>query len=191
VIAVGPLPNFGITKDLVPDLSPMFAAHRDLFTHLIREDAVEQDAPTGEYWQSPHELERYLQFSYCIKCGCCMGACPTLATDPVYAGPMPLAQAHRYDADSRDEGFAKRAEVLSGERGPWRCHFAGECSQVCPKGVDPAKAIQLMKRELLLDLLRLRPKRRGNPVAPPASGERNLEVPEAPARTAAAKMSAQ
>ena len=184
VIAVGPLPNFGITKDLVPDLSPMFATHRELLTHLIREDTAEQDAPTGEYWQSPEELEGYLQFSYCIKCGCCMGACPTLATDPVYAGPMPVAQAHRYNADSRDEGFARRAEVLSEERGPWRCHFAGECSQVCPKGVDPAKAIQLMKRELVLDLLRLRDMRRGNPVAPPGAGERNPEVPRAPARTA-------
>ncbi|MGC4001590.1 MAG: succinate dehydrogenase iron-sulfur subunit [Anaeromyxobacter sp.] len=183
VVAVGPLPNFAIFKDLVPDLSSLFASHKAMKPYLIREDVAEQEAPTGEYWQSPHELERYLQFSYCIKCGCCMGACPTLATDPVYAGPMPLAQAHRYNADSRDEGFAQRAEVLSGERGPWRCHFAGECSQVCPKGVDPAKAIQLMKAELVKDLVGLRKKGCGNAVAEKPCGQRNPEIPDPPART--------
>ncbi len=150
VVAVGPLPNFGIIKDLVPDLHLMFEAHRELMPYLIREDVKEQNDPTGEYWQTPHELERYLQFSYCIKCGCCMAACPTVATDPKYSGPMPLAQAHRYNSDTRDGGFARRRELLSVGSGPWRCHFAGECSQVCPKGVDPAKAIQLMKQDLVL-----------------------------------------
>ena len=82
VVAVGPLPNFGIIKDLVPNLHPMFEAHRELMPFLVREDVQEQENPTGEYWQTPHELERYLQFSYCIKCGCCMAACPTVATDP-------------------------------------------------------------------------------------------------------------
>ena len=76
VVAVGPLPNFDIIKDLVPDLRPMFETHRELMPYLIRDDTQEQDDPTGEYWQAPHELEQYLQFSYCIKCGCCMAACP-------------------------------------------------------------------------------------------------------------------
>jgi succinate dehydrogenase / fumarate reductase iron-sulfur subunit len=183
VVAVGPLPNFDIIKDLVPDLSPMFETHRDLMPYLIREDLQEQDDPTGEYWQTPHELERYLQFSYCIKCGCCMAACPTVATDPVYSGPMPLAQAHRYDSDTRDGGFAQRREVLSDGRGPWRCHFAGECSQVCPKGVDPAKAIQLMKQDLVLDLLRLRARRPPSKVLGKPSGQRREDVPAAPPRT--------
>ena len=146
IVAVAPLPNFDIIKDLVPDLRPMFEAHRELLPYLLRDDTAEQEDPTREYRQSPHELEEYLQFSYCIKCGCCMAACPTVATDALYAGPMPLGQAHRYDSDTRDGGFAQRRDVLSGGSGPWRCHFAGECSQVCPKGVDPAKAIQLMKR---------------------------------------------
>ncbi len=92
----------------------MFEAHRELLPYLIRDDAREQENPTGEYWQSPHELERYLQFTYCIKCGCCMAACPTVATDPHYAGPMPLAQAHRYNSDTRDDGFVARREVLVG-----------------------------------------------------------------------------
>ncbi len=154
-IAVAPLPNFNIIRDLVPDLQPMFAAHRDLSPHIVRDDVKEMANPTGEYSQTPEELEEYLQFSFCIKCGCCMAACPTVATDTQYSGPMPLAQAHRYNTDSRDNGFALRKGALSGGKGPWRCHFAGECSQVCPKGVDPAKAIQLMKRALVFDYLRL------------------------------------
>ncbi len=186
VIAVGPLPNFGIIKDLVPDLIPMFETHRDLMPFLIREDVKEQDDPTGEYWQSPHELEQYLQFSYCIKCGCCMAACPTVATDPAYAGPMPLGQAHRYNSDTRDGGFTERRKVLEGGRGPWRCHFAGECSQVCPKGVDPAKAIQLMKRDLVLDLLRLHRRKPAAAVAPTPCGKKKENIPAAPARTAGA-----
>jgi succinate dehydrogenase / fumarate reductase iron-sulfur subunit len=184
VVTVAPLPNFDIIRDLVPDLTPMFDTHTALSPFLIREDRQEQENPTGELWQSREELEDYLQFSYCIKCGCCMAACPTLATDAIYSGPMPLAQAHRYNTDSRDDGFAERKKVLSGDKGPWRCHYAGECSRVCPKGVDPAKAIQLMKRELVLDYLRLRSKKCPSELAKKPEGiERRPEIPEAPART--------
>lgn len=155
VLLVAPLPNFGIVRDLVPDLRPMFEAHRAMQPWTLRGDREEQLDPTDQYWQSPHQLEQYLQFSFCIKCGCCMAACPTVATDPAYSGPQPLAQGYRYLIDSRDGGFEQRKQVLSGDPGPWRCHYAGECSRVCPKGVDPARAIQLMKRELVLDYLRL------------------------------------
>ena len=186
VVAVAPLPNFDIVKDLVPDLHSMFRTHRELMPYLLRDDTDEQDCPTREYRQTPEELEEYLQFSYCIKCGCCMAACPTVATDPQYAGPMPLGQAHRYNSDTRDGGFATRREVLSGGSGPWRCHFAGECSQVCPKGVDPAKAIQLMKRELVSDLLRLRRRRQPAAVAEAPHGARREEIPAAPPRTVTA-----
>ncbi len=184
VLTVAPLPNFKIVRDLVPDLSPMFDTHTALSPFLIRDDKEEQENPTGEYWQSSEELENYLQFSYCIKCGCCMAACPTVATDPVYSGPMPLGQAQRYNSDSRDGGFAHRKKVLSGERGPWRCHYAGECSRACPKGVDPAKAIQLMKRELVLDYLRLRRGHEPTKLAGKPKGiKRRSEIPEAPKRT--------
>jgi succinate dehydrogenase / fumarate reductase, iron-sulfur subunit len=184
VVAVAPLPNFDIIKDLVPDLAPMFETHRELMPYLLRDDTEEQDNPTREYGQSPHELEQYLQFSYCIKCGCCMAACPTVATDPHYAGPMPLGQAHRYNNDTRDGGFKARREVLSGGSGPWRCHFAGECSQVCPKGVDPAKAIQLMKQDLVRDLFRMRRQRPPALVAVAPRGTPREGITPAPARTA-------
>jgi len=181
-VTVAPLPNFDILRDLVPDLRPMFDAHRFVMPFLIRKDGKAD--PEGELMQTAEELERYLQFSYCIKCGCCMAACPTYATDPVYSGPMPLAQAHRYDSDSRDEGFHERREILSGGAGPWRCHYAGECSRVCPKGVDPAKAIQLMKQDLFLDALGMGRRRRAAPLAGLPDGVSRREgIPEAPPKT--------
>jgi Fe-S oxidoreductase len=97
---------------------------------------------------------------------------------------MPLAAAQRYNADSRDEGFGVRKDVLKGETGPWSCHYAGECSRVCPKGVDPAKAIQLMKRELVLDYLRLRRRHEPSPLATTPPGiQRRPGIPEAPKPT--------
>ncbi len=184
VVTVAPLSNFPIVRDLVPDLRPLFDAHTALSPYIIRSDSSEQEEPTGEYYQSAEEMESYLQFSYCIKCACCMAACPTCATDPIYSGPVALAQAHRYNTDTRDDGFEARKDVLAGEAGPWRCHFAGECSRVCPKGVDPAKAIQLMKRQLVADALGLRKKRLPAELAKKPDGiERRPDIPEAPAPT--------
>jgi succinate dehydrogenase / fumarate reductase, iron-sulfur subunit len=184
VVAVAPLPNFDIIRDLVPDLRPMFDLHTKLRPFIVREDVEEQEHPTGEFTQTKEELESYLQFSFCIKCGCCMAACPTVASDPEYYGPMPLAQAHRYNADSRDGGFSTRKKELVQDPGPWRCHFAGECSKVCPKGVDPAKAIQLMKRSLVLDYLHLRRKPCPAKLAEvPKDLQRRPDIPEAPKKT--------
>ncbi len=154
-LAVAPLPNFDVIRDLVPDLTPIFDKHALVRPFLIREDEAEIDDPSGEFFQTPDELERYLQYSYCIKCGCCMAACPTLATDARYLGPMPLAAAERYNADTRDGGRAMRNGETGSAHGAFRCHYAGECSRVCPKGVDPGKAIQHLKRRLVLDYLRL------------------------------------
>lgn len=184
LITVAPLPNFAIIRDLVPDLRPMFDAHQALMPYIIREDTAEMHEPTGEYWQSAHQLEQFLQFTYCIKCGCCMAACPTYATDPDYSGPMPLGQAYRYTADTRDGGFAARKPVLAGGSGPWKCHYAGECSQACPKGVDPARAIQLLKRRLVFDYLKLWKQPCPAAVAPtPTEIKPRPDVPEAPKPT--------
>lgn len=184
VIEVRALPNFAVIRDLVPDLSPMFAKHRVIKPYLLRRDGEGGGRPSAEYLQTSEDMERYLQFAYCIKCGCCMAACPTLATDLRYLGPQPLSQAHRYNADSRDEGFEDRREVVAADAGVWRCHFAGECSRVCPKGVDPALAIQLMRRELVLRALRLRRRPGLAIVAPPVTGAtRRPGIPEPPPPT--------
>jgi succinate dehydrogenase / fumarate reductase iron-sulfur subunit len=154
VVTVAPLPNYPVIRDLVPDLTPLFEKHERLHPHLIPA-AGEGSAGEKELLQTPEELVRYLQFAYCIKCGICLSACPTVATDPDYPGPMPLAQAYRYCADTRDRGREARLEAAAGAHGAFRCHFAGECSAACPKGVDPARAVQLLKRMLVLDYLKL------------------------------------
>jgi len=183
-LAVGPLPNFAIIRDLVPDLTSMLEKHRSLRPHIVRGEEAGLDDPQGEFYQSPAELESYLQFSYCIKCGCCMGACPTLATDARYLGPMPLAAAQRYDADTRDDGRRERNALAGSAHGAFRCHYAGECSRVCPKGVDPAKAIQLLKRQLVLDYLHLaRRKKPCQKLHGTGQGKPLPNIPSAPAKT--------
>lgn len=145
-ITVEPLDHYPIVRDLVTDFHDFFSKHQSLRPFLIRQNAAEQGRSESEYSQSQRELDDFLQFSYCIKCGLCNAACPTMATDPLFIGPQALGQAYRYIADSRDEGGAGRLNALDHEHGVWRCHFAGACSFVCPKGVDPALAIQRLRR---------------------------------------------
>lgn len=183
-LSVAPLPNFPIIRDLVPDLSPMFEKHRSVMPFIRREQQEEIDNPRGEFHQSPEQVERYSQFSFCIKCGCCMGACPTLATDLTYLGPMPLAQAYRYDSDTRDGSSRERDEVAGASNGTPRCHYAGECSRVCPKGVDPGKAIQLLKRQLVLRQFHLeKGEEPARKLGPPEHAERKPGIPSAPPYT--------
>jgi succinate dehydrogenase / fumarate reductase, iron-sulfur subunit len=165
-IVIKPLPNFDIIRDLVPDIEGLFLKHRSIKPYLIRKDIHEQNHPTGEFFQSGRELLNYIQFAYCIKCGLCLSACPTVATSKDYAGPQSLAQGWRYTADSRDDGAEERAPELYSAHGVYRCHFAGACSQVCPKGVDPALAIQLAKKDAFLKSLGLRRPRSASSLAP-------------------------
>ncbi len=182
-VTVGPLPNFEIIRDLVPDLMTMFEKHRSVSPHILRDNA-EIDTPTFEFYQSPEQLERFLQFTYCIKCGCCMAACPTLATDVRYLGPMPLAAAHRYNQDNRDEGRSVRNQVTGNAHGAFRCHYAGECARVCPKGVDPARAVQLLKRQLVLDYLHLAgSKKECKKLVGPGEGKLLPNIAPAPQKT--------
>jgi succinate dehydrogenase / fumarate reductase, iron-sulfur subunit len=188
VVVVKPLPNFDIIRDLVPDLESLFAKHRSGNPYLIRKDLAEQNLPTGEYFQSEEELVNYIQFAYCIKCGLCMAACPTVATSSDYTGPQSLTQAWRYTTDTRDEGAKERAGVLYSTHGVYRCHFAGACSQVCPKGVDPALAIQLAKKDAFLKAFGLRKQRQATSVAPPPKNwVANKDIPKAPAPTVTQK----
>src|SRR5574341_627096 len=183
-VILKPLPNFPVIRDLVPDLVDMFEKHCRVKPWIIRSDSDELEKPANEYLQSAVEMEKYFQFSYCIKCGLCMSACPTLATDARYLGPQPLAQTLRYIADSRDQGFAQRMRAALCDVGPWRCHFAGECSQVCPKHVDPALAIQALKRESFRRAFRLQKSKSVAPVAAKITEAKpRPDIPQAPART--------
>jgi succinate dehydrogenase iron-sulfur subunit len=148
-VTIEPMDNYPILRDLVPDFNDFFVHHKQLNPWLIRNDLAEQDNPAGTYLQTQEEVDKYLQFSNCIKCGLCYSACPTVATDKYFPGPQSLAQAYRYVVDSRDEGSNARVKLVDTHHGIWRCHFAGSCSAVCPKGVDPAMGIQLLRKFLL------------------------------------------
>ena len=151
IVTVAPLPNYDNVKDLVPNLEPLIEKHAAVKPYIIYLDQMEIDSPTGEFLQTPDEREAFSQFTHCIKCGLCLAACPTVATDPLFLGPQALAQAYRYTADNRDCGMKERIEAIDIFHGPYQCHLAGACSQACPKGVDPAFGIQLLKRALVLD----------------------------------------
>lgn len=149
VIEVSPMQAHPIIKDLVTDFHEFFEKHRSVMPWLIRQDAEEKFRAEKEYLQTRRQLDYYLPFSYCIKCGLCVDACPISNINPNYLGPQALAQAYRYNNDSRDQGERERLELLDSFDGVWGCEFAGACSLVCPKGVDPALAIQLLKLDLM------------------------------------------
>ena len=147
VITVEPMNNFPIIRDLVVGFDRLFKTHKKLKPYIISEDS--ETISTKEFLQTPQEVEKYIQFANCIKCGLCNSVCPTMATDSSFIGPQALAQAYRYVADTRDKGKDDRLKIIDDSHGIWRCHFAGSCSQVCPKGVDPAMGIQLLRGYLL------------------------------------------
>jgi succinate dehydrogenase / fumarate reductase iron-sulfur subunit len=183
-IIIKPLPNFDIIRDLVPDLESLFRKHRSTKPYLIRKDLAEQNLPTGEYFQSDKELVNYIQFAYCIKCGLCLSACPTVATSENYTGPQALTQGWRYISDSRDEGAQEREEELYSSHGVYRCHFAGACSQVCPKGVDPALAIQMAKKQAFLRSFGFGKQRQASSVLSPVRDwVPKADIPQPPAPT--------
>ena len=149
-ITCEPLANFPYIRDLVTDFSQFFQHHKNIMPYIQNENAdMKDNSELSEYSQSPEDVDKFLQFSYCIKCGLCYSACPTVATDTKFPGPQALSQAYRYFSDSRDSDKTNRLNVLDDRHGIWRCHFAGSCSVVCPKGVDPALGIQLLRNHLL------------------------------------------
>lgn len=165
-VEVKPSFNFPVIRDLATDFDDFFDKHVAVRSFIIRDDAEELEAPSAEYYQTENELEDYLQFSYCIRCGLCYSACPTVATDLEFLGPQSLAQAARYSIDTRDEGLHQRLALIDEPHGVWRCHLASACSTVCPKGVDPAFAIQLLKRAIIRDRLGLKAEKKGAPTLP-------------------------
>ena len=142
-IQLKPLNNLPIVRDLVTDFRPFFQNHSEIKPYVIRADVNVRE--NTEFEQSPKEVNSYLVFSGCIDCGLCFSACPTNATDAIFLGPQALAQSYRFLADSRDDAYVERMEIIDQPHSIWNCHFAGTCSAVCPKGVDPAFAIQQLK----------------------------------------------
>jgi fumarate reductase iron-sulfur subunit len=142
-LRVEALRGFPIVRDLVVDIRGFLGKLRRVTPWLVRRD--EPPLAAGEHLQTPAQLADYKPYSMCINCLLCYSACPIHHLEPDFAGPAALALAQRYNLDSRDQGAAERMEELSRHSGIWGCTFVGECSEVCPKGVDPAGAIQRYK----------------------------------------------
>jgi succinate dehydrogenase / fumarate reductase, iron-sulfur subunit len=149
-ITCEPLINFPHIRDLVTDFSQFFKHHKEMQPYIHNKNAdIKDTRKLSEFKQSPEDVDKYLQFSNCIKCGLCYSACPTVATDTKFPGPQALSQVYRYYADTRDNAIKERLDIVDERHGIWRCHFAGSCSIVCPKGIDPALGIQLLRGHMM------------------------------------------
>ncbi|RCU51467.1 succinate dehydrogenase/fumarate reductase iron-sulfur subunit [Corallincola holothuriorum] len=148
-IRVEALANFPIERDLVAKIDDFVEKLETIKPYIIRE--TEEKLADGAYQQTPEEMARYKQFSMCINCGLCYAACPQYGLNNEFMGPAALALLQRYNRDSRDQGKGERLPILNSEEGVWGCTFVGYCSQVCPKGVDPAAAINQGKVESSTD----------------------------------------
>jgi fumarate reductase iron-sulfur subunit len=148
-VEVEPLSNFPVIRDLVVELEGFMDKLRRVKPWILR--AKQLAAEDGPVRQTPEELEQFKHFSYCINCMLCYAACPVVANEPEFLGPAAIALGHRYNLDSRDEGARERNEVFRGEGTIFSCSYANECSEVCPKHVDPAAAINQAKFNAVID----------------------------------------
>jgi fumarate reductase iron-sulfur subunit len=142
-IRVEALAHFPIERDLVIDARAFIGHLESVKPYLIPKEP--RTLAEGEYPQTPAQLEKFEGFSDCINCMLCYAACPQFGLDNGFTGPAALTLMHRYNADSRDGGRAERLPVLNAEEGVWSCTAVGFCSEVCPKGVDPANAVNQNK----------------------------------------------
>jgi fumarate reductase iron-sulfur subunit len=150
-VEVAPLANFPIVRDLVVELEGFLEKLKSVKPYILR--AKERALEEGTHRQSPAQLEEFKQFSYCINCMLCYSACPVVANEPEFIGPAAIALGHRYNMDSRDEGQHERNEIFRGEGTVFSCSYANECSEVCPKHVDPAAAVNQAKFNAVIDWL--------------------------------------
>lgn len=151
-VRVEPLNNFPIIRDLVVDIADFMHKLVKVTPWIVHDG--DQLPPEREYLQTPIEMEEYLQYSMCINCMLCYSACPSYALNPAFIGPAAIAIAQRYNLDSRDRGTVARTDVLTAPDGVWECTSVGECTSVCPKGVDPAAAVQRYKLTAARDSLK-------------------------------------
>jgi fumarate reductase iron-sulfur subunit len=148
-IKIEPLSHFPVVRDLVINMDDFMEKLPTVSPWLIREQ--HDDPDEGEYRQTPAQVAHYKRFSMCINCMLCYSACPVYGLDSTFTGPAVLALAERYNLDSRDQGQADRADVVTAHEGIWECTYVGACTEVCPKDVDPAGAIQMLKLSYALD----------------------------------------
>ncbi|AXF77415.1 succinate dehydrogenase/fumarate reductase iron-sulfur subunit [Erwinia tracheiphila] len=147
---VEPLAHFPVERDLIVDMSRFIENLEAIKPYII---GSTREAKRGAGKQTPAQMAKYHQFASCINCGLCYSACPQFGLNPEFIGPAVITLAHRYSLDSRDDGKRERMPLLNSDDGVWPCTFVGYCSEVCPKHVDPAAAIQQSKVESAKDFM--------------------------------------
>jgi succinate dehydrogenase / fumarate reductase iron-sulfur subunit len=141
-VKVYPLPHLQVIKDLVPDLSNFYAQHASIEPWL----KTTTPAPEKEWLQTPEDRAELDGYYECILCASCSTSCPSYWWNGErYLGPAALLQAYRWLSDSRDEAQGERLDYMEDTFRLYRCHTILNCSKTCPKGLNPAKAIALIK----------------------------------------------
>lgn len=142
-IELRPMPGLPVIRDLIVDMEQFFHQYRAVKPYLIRHDPD----PEIEIKQSPEERDKLDGLYECILCGCCTTSCPSFWWNPeLFRGPAALLQSARFLLDSRDQGTAERLDELEGPYRLFRCHTIMNCVDVCPKGLNPTKAIGDIKK---------------------------------------------
>jgi succinate dehydrogenase / fumarate reductase iron-sulfur subunit len=142
-VRIYPLPHMPVVKDLVPDLSQIWAQYASI------EPWLKTTTPTPQKeWKQSHEDREKLDGLYeCILCACCSTSCPSYWWNSErFLGPAALLQANRWVTDSRDEATGERLDQLEDPFRLYRCHTIMNCTRTCPKGLNPAKAIAEIKK---------------------------------------------
>lgn len=146
IVNVYPLPHMQVIKDLVPDLTNFYAQHESIEPWL----QTKSPEPQKEWLQSHEDREELDGLYECILCACCSTSCPSYWwNQDRYLGPAALLQSYRWLADSRDEATGERLDDLEDPFRLYRCHTIMNCTQSCPKGLNPAKAIANIKKMMV------------------------------------------
>ena len=145
-LVIRPLPGLPVIRDLVVDMSLFYAQHEKEQPYLQNPTP----APAIERLQSPEERAQLDGLYECILCACCSTSCPSFWWNPDrFVGPAGLLQAYRFLADSRDTATEDRLASLDDPFSVFRCHGIQNCVNVCPKGLNPTKAIGHIRTMLL------------------------------------------
>lgn len=143
-LKIYPLPHMPVVKDLVTDLTNFYAQYASIQPWL---EARTPPPPDRERLQSREDQEKIDLPSACILCACCSTACPSYWWNPErYLGPAALLQAWRWIVDSRDEHTGERLDALEDPFRLYRCHTILNCTEACPKDLNPGKAIAQIKK---------------------------------------------
>jgi succinate dehydrogenase / fumarate reductase iron-sulfur subunit len=145
-VVLRPLPGMPVVRDLIVDLTQFYNQYRSVKPWLINDDPE----PEIERLQSPEERAQLDGLYECILCACCSTACPSFWWNPDrFLGPAALLQAARFLADSRDQAVGERLNDLNDPYRLFRCHTIMNCTDVCPKGLNPSRAIGHIRQMLL------------------------------------------